>query len=123
MYHEFVLGIPAVEVTADTSPLVLWEGSHELVRAAFRERFDTLPPSRWPDEDVTEIYQAVRRRIFDECPRIEVTAVPGEAYLLHRLTLHGIAPWLADDDAGRAARMILYFRPDSGTPETWLNAP
>ena len=123
MYHEFILGIPAVEVDSGTSPLVVWDGSHELVRQAFRERFGALPASSWPKQDVTDAYHAVRRKIFASCERIEITAKPGEAYLLHRLSLHGIAPWSAPGPAAADGRMILYFRPDTGSPETWLNAP
>lgn len=123
MYHDFILGIPMVEVNPGMSPLVLWEGSHEIIRQAFREYLGELPPERWPDEDLTRIYQSVRRDIFERCERIEIVAQPGEAYLLHRLTLHGIAPWTAPADAGPDGRMIVYFRPDTGTPDSWLNAP
>jgi len=123
MYHDFVLGLPLVETPAGASPLVVWEGSHEIVRRAFRQRFAGLPPSGWPDEDVTGLYLSVRSRIFNECERIELTAQPGEAYLVHRLALHGIAPWTATARAGPDARMIVYFRPDSGSPDAWLNAP
>jgi hypothetical protein len=121
MYHEFILGIPLAEIDAGRSPLVLWEGSHEIVRQAFREHFGEMPPAEWPDVDVTDLYRSVRRRIFDTCERIEVTARPGESYLLHRLTLHGIVPWTGPASAD--GRMIVYFRPDTGTPERWLNAP
>jgi len=123
MYHEFILGIPAVEVTAATSPLVVWEGSHEIVRQAFRAYFGDLPPERWPDEDVTELYQCVRREVFDRCERVAVTGRPGEAYLLHRLVLHGMAPWLESAQAPADGRMIVYFRPDTGSPQSWLSAP
>lgn len=123
MYHEFILGIPVDAVSSATSPLVVWEGSHELVRQAFRARFGELPASSWPDEDVTDTYNAVRRRIFASCKRIEITAKPGEAYLLHRLTLHGIAPWSASEPEAAESRMIVYFRPNTGSPETWLDAP
>jgi hypothetical protein len=122
-YHEFILGIPMVPTTAGMSPVVVWEGSHEIVRSAFREFYGKTSPASWPNQDVTELYRRVRRTIFERCKRVELTAQPGEAYLLHRLTLHGIAPWRADEAAGSDGRMIVYFRPDTGTPESWLCAP
>jgi hypothetical protein len=123
MYHEFILGIPMVEGTSGMSPLVVWEGSHEIVREAFRDFFRDTSPALWPERDVTALYQSVRRTIFETCERTEIVAQPGEAYLLHRLALHGIAPWRDSLDPGPDARMIVYFRPDRGTPESWLNAP
>lgn len=122
-YHEFVLGIPLVEVQPDTSPFVVWENSHEHVRRAFRDRFGDMQPECWPQEDVTDLYREVRRRIFATCRRVEVTAKPGEAYLVHRLTLHGIAPWSGSESGGNNGRMIVYFRPESASPEAWLSAP
>jgi hypothetical protein len=122
-YHEFILGVPMIATSAGMSPLVVWEGSHEIVRAAFRDCYGDAAPASWPDRDVTELYQRVRATIFERCKRVEVAAQPGEAYLLHRLALHGISPWQAAPGTGSAGRMIVYFRPDTGTPERWLNAP
>jgi hypothetical protein len=122
-FHGFILGIPMVEFDADASPFVIWEGSHELVRAAFRQRFADIPPGRWSDEDVTEAYQAVRRRVFETCPRAAVHARPGEAFLVHRLSVHGMAPWRDGAKAGPDGRMIVYFRPDTFGPFEWLNNP
>jgi hypothetical protein len=121
-YHEFILGIPMVETTPGMSPLVVWEGSHEIVRSAFRAFFGDSPPASWPDRDVTALYRRARGTIFERCQRVEVIAQPGEAYLLHRLALHGIAPWQAPANAAADGRMIVYFRPDTGTPDSWLNA-
>ncbi|MCP5083857.1 MAG: hypothetical protein GY948_19390 [Alphaproteobacteria bacterium] len=121
-HHGFLLGIPMVEVGAGASPLVVWEGSHELMRAAFTETFADLAPESWGDVDVTDDYQAARRRAFDACKRVVVGARPGEAYLLHRLALHGVAPWAPGAGAGPDGRMICYFRPEVGGPEDWLRA-
>jgi hypothetical protein len=121
--HRFILGLPIDEAGAEAAPLVVWEGSHEVMRAAFRERFDGLPPERWAAEDVTDAYVAARRAAFERCPRVPVHARPGEAYIVHRLALHGVAPWRDDGTPGATAarRMIVYFRPDpfSGTPPGW----
>jgi len=48
---------------------------------------------------------------------------PGEATLLHRLTLHGVAPWAAGVTAPPEGRIIAYFRPLMGTVQDWLLNP
>ncbi len=70
-----------------------------------------------------EAYHAVRNQVFNQCRRIELSAKPGEAYLMHRLTLHGISPWLDGAEAFRDGRMICYFRPEIGCAWEWLNKP
>jgi hypothetical protein len=122
-HHGFLLSIPMVEASDDASPFVIWEGSHEDVREAFGSLFKGIPPEKWGEVDVTETYHAARRRIFDTCRRVEVTARPGEAFLVHRLALHGTAPWLASAESGPDGRMIVYFRPETGGPGNWLSAP
>ena len=120
-HHRFVLGLPTGPAYAAASPLVVWEGSHRIVRETFAGLFGDTPPAAWRDLDVTGAYHALRRRIFAECRRVTLTAGRGEAYLVHRLALHGIAPWGAAAAAGE--RMVIYFRPDSGDPAAWLHAP
>lgn len=120
--HGFVLGLPLGEAHPDAAPLVVWEGSHEIMRRAFRARFAGIAPEDWGGEDVTEAYAAARRAAFESCPRVPVRARPGEAILLHRLALHGVAPWTAPDGPPRA---IAYFRPDpypGAKPDWWLSA-
>ena len=120
-HHRFILGLPTGPADAAASPLVVWEGSHRIVRETFARTFGDTPHATWRDVDVTEVYHATRRRIFAECRRVTVTAGKGEACLVHRLALHGIAPWGADATAGE--RMVIYFRPESGDPTAWLRAP
>ena len=120
-HHRFILGLPVGPADAEAAPFVVWEGSHRLVRAAFADAFGDRPPGGWRDLDVTGVYHALRRRIFAECRRVAVVAGRGEAYLVHRLALHGIAPWGPGATAGE--RMAIYFRPDSGNPAAWLDAP
>ena len=122
-HHRFILGIPMVEYGSNASPFVVWEGSHEIIRSVLSERFLGLPSERWGDEDVTEVYHQARRRVFEECARVEIAARAGEAYIAHRLTVHGVAPWGGAAHAGSDGRMICYFRPESGDPLAWLNAP
>lgn len=122
-YHGFILGIPLVEFDANASPFVVWEGSHEIIRAAFVARFAGIAPQQWRAEDVTETYHAARDRVFAECSRVEIHARPGEAFLAHRLVVHGMAPWREGARASEDGRMICYFRPETLTPYDWLHDP
>lgn len=122
-HHGFILGIPMVEFDAGCSPFVLWEGSHEIIRRTFSSCLENLPIDRWGHEDLTELYHLVRRRIFDECTRVCVNASPGEAFIVHRLMLHGVAPWKDLATASGDGRMICYFRPEYGGANFWLTAP
>ncbi len=118
--HGFVLGLPLSSADRDASPMVVWEGSHEIMRAVFAERLQGVAPADWGGVDLTDIYQAARRRCFDSCPRVTIHAQPGEAYLIHRLALHGVAPWGADAVAPPEGRMIAYFRPELPAIADWL---
>ncbi|MFA8442477.1 hypothetical protein [Yoonia sp.] len=113
--HGFILGLPLDQVSA--SPLVVWRGSHLMMRAAFQQAYAGLPPETWGDVDVTDIYKETRRTVFETCERIEVTAAPGQAILLDRHLLHGVAPWA--EDAPGEMRMMAYFRP-LVSPADWL---
>lgn len=118
--HAYILGVPLNDPPAGGAPLVVWEGSHEIMRAAFRTAFVDTPPEVWPNVDLTDIYHAARRDCFERTKRVEIAARRGEAYLVHRLALHGVASWAGGD--GR--RSIAYFRPDpGGDPRRWLDAP
>ena len=122
-HHQFVLGIPMKNTFEDASPLVLWEGSHHAVKKAFESRFKGIAPQSWWQEDVTQAYVEVRNTIFESCDRIEITAQPGEAYLIHRLALHGIAPWQNTTLSEDEGRMVCYFRPPASEPQDWLLFP
>ena len=115
-HHAFVLGLPITEADHEASPVVVYEGSHELMRARFREVYRTIPEGKWSDIDVTGIYHAARREAFETSKRVCVSARPGETYLIHRLALHGVAPWADRAAAGEDGRMIAYFRPETGSP-------
>ena len=120
--HAYILGVPLNEAPESAAPFVIWEGSHEIMRAAFQARLADIPPDRWAEEDVTDAYQAARKEAFGACARVPIHAKPGEAYLVHRLALHGVAPWAGGD--GR--RAIAYFRPEfaagAGAAD-WLTQP
>lgn len=110
--HAFILGLPLTHADPDAAPLVVWSGSHRIMARAFQAAFAGHPPADWADLDVTDIYQSARREVFETCTRVPVPARPGEALLLHRLTLHGVAPWAETARAGPDGRMIAYFRPE-----------
>ncbi|MEM7547094.1 MAG: hypothetical protein AAF367_16310 [Pseudomonadota bacterium] len=125
--HGFILGIPLNDPPEGAAPVTIWDGSHHIMRAAFADLLGDLPPDQWGEVDVTAAYQAARRRCFETCKRRLVPALRGEAYLIHRLALHGVAPW-GNAPAGR--RAIAYFRPDlagagwAGQGDGWwLTAP
>lgn len=119
--HAWILGLPLNETSA--SPLTVWEGSHEILRAAILRALVNHAPETWGDIDITEPYQQARREIFATCPRIELPVRPGEATLLHRLTLHGVAAWKAQDRAPPEGRMIAYLRPQLASVHQWLTEP
>ncbi|WP_171205008.1 hypothetical protein [Ruegeria sp. HKCCA0235A] len=121
--HAWILGIPLTEASPDASPMVLWEGSHHILGAAFRRALAGTPQERLHEVDITDIYQSARREVFETCPRIELPAKPGEAYVLHRHCLHGVAPWAETASAGPDGRMIAYFRPEcSGGVAEWIES-
>ncbi|WP_170472895.1 hypothetical protein [Ruegeria arenilitoris] len=122
--HAWVMGIPLSDVSASASPMVVWEGSHKILGDAFRTALTGVPNDALAQTDVTDIYQATRREVFDRCSRVELPASPGEAYVIHRHCLHGVAPWGESARAGPDGRMIAYFRPElPGGVAQWLEFP
>ena len=115
--HAFILGLPLTDATA--SPLVVWPGSHHIMQAAFATALKGIPPARWGDVDLTETYTDARRRVFATCPRTELCARPGEATLLQRHLVHGVAPW-GTGTAPPDGRIIGYFRPEVAAVADWL---
>lgn len=122
-HHAFILGIPMVDFDPQASPFTIWEGSHEIMRASFVERFAGIAAENWGEEDITDTYHRARERAFEECRRVPIYARPGEAYLAHRLSLHGTAPWAENAQAGPDGRMICYFRPPVLGAGEWLRSP
>ena len=117
--HAYVLGLPLNESAAGASPLVVWEGSHVIMAEVFLTAFLAHAPQDWCDIDVTSVYQAARKKVFETCPRVEITANPGEAYVIHRLSLHGVAPWRADAGSVKEGRRIAYLRPELKHQAQW----
>ncbi len=122
--HAWILGIPLTEANEDAAPMVLWEGSHKLLGDMFRDALAGHPRDGLHKVDITDAYQAARREVFETCLRIALPAKPGEAYLLHRHCLHGVAPWGDSATAGPDGRMIAYFRPEfTGGVAEWIESP
>jgi hypothetical protein len=118
--HAWILGIPLNACSKGASPLVVWEGSHHIMRAALLAACTGIAERDWGQIDLTAPYQAARKRVFAECPRRLIHVTPGQATLIHRLCLHGMAPWAVDATAPREGRMIAYFRPMLRSVAAWL---
>lgn len=120
--HAWVLGIALNDCGAGASPLVVWEGSHRVMQQALRKALAGHPPETWAEVDVTDAYQAARREVFASCRRVEVPIRPGEATLLHRHLIHGVAPWVTGARAPEEGRIIAYFRPELPSVADWIAA-
>jgi hypothetical protein len=121
--HAYILGLPLTAQSDDASPLTVWEGSHRIMGPMFARLFEGHPPASWPEIDLTEAYQEARRQVFAECSRLVLPAGPGEAVLLHRHLVHGVAPCGEDATASPEGRMIAYFRPEFPQLSDWIRAP
>ncbi|WP_370229918.1 hypothetical protein [Cognatishimia sp.] len=120
-YHQFILGLPLNPANAAASPMVLWEGSHHIMQPALAQALADHPQDAWPNVDIAQPYKAARREVFDRCTRLELAAKPGEAYVIHRHLLHGVAPWGQGASADPEGRMIAYFRPEmAGGIQSWI---
>lgn len=116
--HAWILGLPLNPADAGAAPLVVWEGSHLVMQAALSP---LLAPAADPAEvDITDAYQAARAEVFRTCPRVELPGVPGEAVILHRHLIHGVAPWAAGATAEEPGRMVAYFRPLLPSVTDWI---
>lgn len=122
--HGYILGLPVTQSDPGAAPVVVWEGSHQIMRRAFAATLAGHPPGDWPEVDLTDAYHAARREAFTTCRRVTIPARPGESYVIHRLALHGVAPWAEGAGADAAGRAIAYFRPElPGGVAEWLAAP
>ncbi|MBI1171344.1 hypothetical protein GC209_08085 [bacterium] len=121
--HGWILGVALNACDADASPLVVWEGSAVILRAALIAALAPHPPETWGEVDLTKAYGAARRKVFDTCRRVVLPLRPGQATLLHRLTLHGVAPWAEGASAPPEGRIIAYFRPLLPSVRDWLERP
>lgn len=118
--HAWILGLPLNRADAGAAPLVVWAGSHLVMQAALAP---LLSGADDPSEvDITDAYQAARATVFRTCPRIELPGRVGEAVILHRHLIHGVAPWATGAMAEEPGRMVAYFRPLFPTVADWIAA-
>lgn len=120
--HAYILGITLTEQSADAAPLTVWKGSHHIMKTMFAEAFAGHAPETWKDIDVTAAYQEARRQVFATCERLALPSAPGEAVLVHRHLVHGVAPWAEGATAAPEGRMIAYFRPEFPAIADWIGA-
>jgi len=118
--HAWILGLALTEADAGAAPLVVWDGSHRLIRAAFAAALQGHDPADWGNLDLTQAYGRVRAEVFARCRRIALPLRPGQAVLLHRMAIHGVAPWQAGARSDPAGRAIAYFRPCLDDPADWM---
>ena len=116
--HMWILGVPVTKNNAAASPLVVWDGSHLRMQRAFARHLNKSDPATWQNVDLTEVYHSSRREVFEHCEPRKLPVQPGDAVLVHRLALHGIAPWAAPDEG---PRIMIYFRPE-GSFLDWVKA-
>lgn len=121
--HAWILGLPVTECGQGASPLVVWEESHEIIRHRLSAILQQHQPEKWGSIDMTETYQAARREVFETCRRVELPGMPGEAHLIHRLAVHGMAPWIDSSVAPEEGRVVVYFRPHLAQISDWLKLP
>lgn len=121
-HHAFILGIPLSEFSADAAPFVVWEGSQKVIQQRLQKRLATVPVKDWYREDISQVYIQARKEVFARCERKEIYAQVGEAFAVHRLAVHGMAPWAKHASSDTNGRMIAYFRPPIIDARQWLNA-
>lgn len=122
--HLFILGITLDEGSKDTAPLVVWEGSHEIIRNAFRPLLMSGTQTADNAVDLTPAYYEARKTIFETCQSRALLPKPGQAVVLHRLCLHGIGPWPSRITSEISQRSIAYFRPClKPNSKQWINLP
>ena len=117
--HAWILGVPLNAADAGAAPLVVWEGSQEVMADALRAAFAGAAGAL-EDHDITEAYKVARKRVFDTCRRVELPGRPGEAVILHRHLVHGVAPWSEGARAEPPGRVVCYFRPLLPSVADWL---
>lgn len=121
--HGWILGLPLNGADPEAAPLVVWEGSHRIMRDALAEVLAPHDPATWADVDITDAYTAARKRVFDTCRRVALPGRVGEAVVLHRHLIHGVAPWADGAGAEEPGRMVAYFRPELPSVADWVALP
>ncbi|SLN17354.1 hypothetical protein [Pseudooctadecabacter jejudonensis] len=113
--HAFIVGFALNETRA--CPLMVWPGSHVIIGAALRAVIGDRDPRQ---VDVTETYQAARQQVLDQITPVPVVAAVGQTIVVHRHSVHGIAPHDPAVPVPTEGRMMAYFRPECADPHHWL---
>lgn len=111
-YHAYILGLPLNPVAV--APTVVWPGSHHIMRRALA---GAIGRAEIGTVDVTQAYHNARKEVFATGPPVPLIAQPGQAFVIHRLALHGTASWEGPPGPGR---MVAFFRPEFEDPRDWL---
>ena len=120
-FHTFILGIPLESYDIFAAPLVVWEGSHQIVRGYLSKKLLNTSVKSWKNIDITQTYHEARKEIFLKCRKKIIMVPAGGSYILHRLALHGVMPWKKTGDLEANSRKIVYFRPVLKAPQLWLD--
>jgi hypothetical protein len=119
--HGVILGVPLNNTHRGASPVVVWKGSHRIMRQEFSKILSNVPPSDWKNIDLTEAYKNARRQCFESCERTLINSPVGTGYALHPLLLHGITPWFSAKQGTESLnRQVAYFRPLLNNVQDWL---
>ncbi len=118
--HAFIVGLPLTANPGGAGPLVVWPGSHRVVADMVSRALTQRSPGDIGDIDLTDPYAEARRAVLARCSRVEVPMVPGQAVVLHRMLIHGVAPWRAPEGP---PRMVAYFRPQFEDAARWVSDP
>jgi hypothetical protein len=113
--HAYILGLPLNDISA--APTVVWKGSHHIMKRALVAAIGDQMPT---DVDITDVYQAARREVFETCEMVALNCKVGEAFLLDRFALHGTEQWDPSIAPVPEGRMIAFFRPEFANPRDWL---
>jgi hypothetical protein len=113
--HAYILGLPLNDVSA--APTVVWKGSHHIMKRALVNAIGDKIPA---DVDITEVYQAARREVFERCEMVPITCKVGESFLLDRFALHGTECWDSTHKPVKEGRMIAFLRPEFSNSRDWL---
>ena len=82
--------------------------------------FDGLGPVTFAAMMLADLGAEVLRLTRSESAAPAVFDQVGGAVLLHRLLIHGVAPWAEGAVAPPEGRMVAYFRPVLPSVEDWL---
>ena len=130
--HAFVLGLPVLNNFIHSAPLVVWEGSHLIIRSMFNSIFREVEDTELENIDVTDFYKDARRQIFSSCTPRRIFSTDFQPYILDRHLLHGVAPWISSKKSQTNTdwksvkldpldgRIIIYFRPYFKNLRNWI---